>query len=182
VRITPDIARYLFTALSTDTGWFRHQNTTAWTFALAGELVAAGVDPNPIYDQIYESHPLPRLLLFGRSLERLSTLADGKLVHTSIYQTDLKETGAVPLDTEDLINFPRSLAGAELALLFIEQPDGQIKVSFRSKRVVDVAALAEQFGGGGHRRAAGATLPGPIATARDRVLAAAIKVLADGGL
>jgi phosphoesterase RecJ-like protein len=159
-----------------DTGWFRHASTSPATFALAGRLVAAGAPPTSTYEELFERNSLPRLLLTGRVLERLSTRAGGRVVYSEVHLTDYVETGAVPLDTEDLVNYPRSVEGCEVGLLFIEQADGGVKVSFRSRRA-DVAKLAEQFGGGGHRLASGATLPGPAADARDRVLAAAVRAL-----
>ena len=173
VTITPTMANHLFMAVATDTGWFRHTNTSAATMTLAAELIQAGAQPTELYEWIYETNTKPRLALRGRSLSRLATTANDRIAWSEIYSQDYADTGAIPLDTEDLINDPRSLAGTVIALLFIEQPDGQIKISFRSKEPVDVAKLAEQFGGGGHQRAAGATLDGPLPAARDKVLAAA---------
>ncbi len=178
VAITPTMANNLFMAVATDTGWFRHTNTKAATMTLAAELIEAGAKPTELYEWIYETNTKPRLALRGRSLSRLATMANDRIAWSEIYIKDYADTGAIPLDTEDLINDPRSLAGTVIALLFIEQPDGQIKISFRSKEPVDVAKLAEQFGGGGHKRAAGATQDGPLPVTRDKVLAAAVAALA----
>src|SRR4051812_39204771 len=104
-------ANNLFMALATDTGWFRHPNTTPATFALAGELQAAGANPTLLYEQLYESATLPRLKLAGVALERLSVRAGGKIAYTEILMSDYPATGAVPGDTEDLINFVRSVEG-----------------------------------------------------------------------
>ena len=98
--------------------------------------------------------------------------AGGRIVYTEVYWSDYTETGAVPPDTEDLINYPRAVAGVEIALVFIEQRDGSTKVSFRGKEAYDVAKLAEQFGGGGHKLAAGATVQKPLAETRVAVLKA----------
>jgi bifunctional oligoribonuclease and PAP phosphatase NrnA len=179
VPLTESMARNLFVALAMDTGWFRHDNATAPSFALAERFVAAGAKPTPLFEDLFERSSLARLKLRGRALDRLETQAGGRIAFSWIRFPDYAETGAVPLDTEDLINDPRSIAGVEVALLFIEQRDGSVKVSFRSKRA-DVARLAEQFGGGGHRLASGATVPGPLTDARERVLAAvtaAVEVL-----
>lgn len=173
LKLTPTMADHLFAALAMDTGWFRHSSTTPYTFALAGRLVAAGARPTPLYDELFEKNSLPRLLLTGRVLERLATRADGRVVWSEVYLSDYEATGAVPPDTEDLVNYPRSVMGCDIGLLFIEQRDGTVKVSFRA-RGADVAKLAEQFGGGGHRLASGATLPGPLTVARERVLDAAV--------
>jgi phosphoesterase RecJ-like protein len=94
------------------------------------------------------------------------------VAHSEIRFTDYAETGADPLDTEDLVN-ELSVIGVDVRVLFLEQREGSVKVSFRS-RLADVARLAEQFGGGGHRQASGATVPGPLATARERVLQAVV--------
>ena len=176
--ISPAAANHLFMALATDTGWFRHPNATAQTFRLAAELVALGAEPSPLYEKLYEDAPLARLRLSGKSLERLQTRANGQVAFTEVYMTDYAATGAVPGDTEDLINQPRSVAGVEVAVIFIEQPEGGTKISFRARSRVDVAALAQQFGGGGHRLAAGARSNGPLPAVRDEVLAAIDAALA----
>jgi phosphoesterase RecJ-like protein len=164
-------ANYLFAALATDTGWFRHANTTPATFDLAGQLVRAGARPTHLYEQLYEQNTLPRLKLTGLVLDRLQLTAGGRVAYSEILRGDYEATGAVPQDTEDMINFGRSVAGVEVALFFMEQPRGGVKVSFRS-RGVDVAKVAEQFGGGGHKLASGAILELPLPEARARVLAA----------
>ncbi|MCI0455744.1 MAG: bifunctional oligoribonuclease/PAP phosphatase NrnA [Gemmataceae bacterium] len=181
VPLTPQIADYLLAALGTDTGWFRHSNTTAPTFALAEELVAAGARPTPLYEQIYEQNSLARLRLTGLVLERLQVSSDGKIAYTEVRREDYAATGAVPQDTEDLVNYARSVAGVEVALFFMEQPRGGVKVSLRARSKVDVARVAEQFGGGGHRPAAGAILEAPLPEARARVLEAVQAALTAAG-
>lgn len=168
--LTPALANLLFIALATDTGWFRHSNTTPASFALAGELVAAGARPTEAYENTYERNSLARLRLTGVVLSRLQASADGRIAWTEIRREDYAATGAQPHDSEELINYPRSLAGVDVALLLMEQPRGGIKVSFRSRAGFDVARLAEQFGGGGHRQASGATLDTSLDEARRRVL------------
>ncbi|MFO0807251.1 MAG: bifunctional oligoribonuclease/PAP phosphatase NrnA [Gemmataceae bacterium] len=169
VPLTSTMANCVFLGLAMDTGWFRHPSVSAKTFELAGRLVAAGAQPTSLFDDLYERNSLARLHLTGLALERLRTNADGRIAYTEIRWADYSATGAAPLDTEDLVNYPRSVAGVEVGLLFIEQRDTAIKVSFRA-RTANVAAVAEQFGGGGHKLAAGATLPGPLDAARSRVL------------
>ncbi len=175
--VSPRAAQMLFAAVATDTGWFRHPNTTAATFDLAAELVRLGADPTPLYEQLYEAAPVARLKLVGLALDRLAVRAGGKVAYTEVYLRDYAATGAVPGDTEDLINFPRSVEGVEVALLFIEQADRTTKVSFRSK-ALDVAKLAERFGGGGHKLASGARVAGPVPEVREQVLAAVEQALA----
>ncbi len=173
-------ANALLVALAMDTGWFRHGNTRAATFALAGDLVQAGAHPSPIYDRLFENNPLPRLKLTGLVLERLQVTCRGQVAYSEIRLTDYAATGATPPDSEDLVNYTRSVAGVEVGLLFMEQPKGGVKVSFRSRSKVDVAKLAERFGGGGHKRASGATVQASLEEARERVLSAVTAAL-DGG-
>lgn len=174
--LSPQAAHHLFMALALDTGWFRHANTTAKTFALAEELVRAGANPTPLYEQLFEAAPLGRLKLVGQAIQRLQTRAAGKIAFTEIVLKDYGVCGAVPGDTEDLIDLPRKIDGVEIAMIFIEQADGGTKVSFRS-RSADISKLAEQYNGGGHKLAAGARLPDALPAAREKVLAAAEKLL-----
>jgi phosphoesterase RecJ-like protein len=169
-------ANFLFAALATDTGWFRHPNATAATFGLAEELVRLGASPTKLYEALYDSNPVARLKLHGVALSRLTVRAGGKIAFTEIFLKDYVDTGAVPGDTEDLINYPRSVEGVEVALLFIEQIEGGTKISFRS-RSADVAKLAETYGGGGHKLASGAKVKDALPKAREMVLAAAEKAL-----
>ena len=174
VPLTAEAANAIFLALATDTGWFRHSSVEPRTFALAEELVRAGAKPTVLYDAVYAASTLARMRLVGRALERMQSEAGGRIVHTEVRLTDYAETGAVPPDTEDLINYPRAVAGVEIALVFIEQKDGGTKVSFRGKECHDVGKLAEQFGGGGHKMASGATVARPLAETRAAVLRAAV--------
>ncbi len=164
-------ANALFVALAMDTGWFRHSNTTAATFALARDLVQAGARPEVLYEQLFERNTLPRLKLMGLVLERLQVTHEGRVAYTELRRMDYPATGATPQDSEDLVNYTRSLAGVEVGLLFMEQPRGGVKISFRS-RGLDVARVAEQFGGGGHRLASGAIVEASLEEARARVLQA----------
>jgi phosphoesterase RecJ-like protein len=175
--LTPEAANAIFLALATDTGWFRHSSVEPRTFELAKELVRAGAKPTPLHDAIYGTSTLARMQLVGRALERMQATANGKIVYTEVRWSDYTETGAVPPDTEDLINYPRAVTGVEIALVFIEQRDGSTKVSFRSREKYDVARLAEQFGGGGHRLAAGATVARPLPETREALLKAAVACL-----
>jgi phosphoesterase RecJ-like protein len=177
VPVSAEAANALFLAIATDTGWFRHSSVEPRTFELARELVAAGAKPTPLYDAVYAASTLARMRLTGRALDRMKSEAGGRIVYTEVHLTDYAETGAIPPDTEDLINYPRAVAGVEIALVFIEQRDGGTKVSFRGKEAHDVGRLAEQFGGGGHKMAAGATVSRPMADTRAAVLKAAVAVL-----
>lgn len=175
--LTAEAANAIFLALATDTGWFRHSSVEPRTFELAEELVRAGARPTPLYDAVYAQSTLARMRLVGKALERMKSEAGGRIVHTEVRLADYAETGAIPPDTEDLINYPRAVTGVEIALVFIEQKDGSTKVSFRGKEAHDVGKLAERFGGGGHKMASGATVARPLADTRTAVLQAAVDAI-----
>ncbi len=177
--LSPEAANHLFMAVATDTGWFRHPNATQATFALAAELTQAGANPTLLYEQLYEAAPLARFRLLAVALERLQVRLNGKVAFTEIFLADYPATGSVPGDTEDLINYPRGVEGVEVALVFIEQPGGGTKISFRA-RDVDVSKVAEQFGGGGHRLASGARTNLPLPETREAVLTAIAAALGSG--
>jgi len=171
VRITPEIARPLFAAIATDTGWFRFGSTSSTTLRYAGDLVEAGAVPAEIYCCLYEQDSLARLQLRGRILARTKTELDGRLVHTAALKEDFEATGALATDTEDVINLTLGVAGTEVAVILVEQPAGGFKLSFRSRTPqVDCNALARQFGGGGHKAAAGAFISAPWEAAQRKVL------------
>jgi phosphoesterase RecJ-like protein len=177
VPLPESAANHLFAALAMDTGWFRHPNTTPATFALAEQLVRAGARPTILYEHLFENSTLPRLKLTGLVLDRLQVCEGGLVAHTEIRREDYAATGATPQDTEDLVNFTRSLSGVEVGLFFMEQPRGGVKISFRARSRVDVAKIAEQFGGGGHRLASGAIAEGSLADVRVKVLEAVHRAL-----
>jgi len=178
VPLSSRMASNLFVAVAMDTGWFRHSNASPATFALASELVAAGARPDFLYDELFERNSLARLRLVGLVLERLTVVPGGQVAYTELRRDDYEATGATPQDSEDLVNYTRSVQGVEVGLFFMEQPRGGVKVSFRSRGAVDVARLAETFGGGGHRQASGAVVQTSLAEARARVLQAVATVLA----
>lgn len=165
-----EAANALFTAVAMDTGWFRHGNTTARTFALASELVAAGAQPTLLYELLFERSTLGRMKLSGLVLDRLTLAHEGRVAWSCIRKSDYPAVGAVPSDSEDLVNWTLGVKGVEVGLLFMEQPIGGIKISFRSRGPVDVAALAAEFGGGGHPAASGAIVHAELEAVRDRVL------------
>jgi phosphoesterase RecJ-like protein len=176
VPLSAGAAHCLFVALAMDTGWFRHNNTTPATFHLAEQLVEAGARPTQAYESLFEQSTAARLRLTGRVLSRLEVVHGGRICLTEIHRDDYEQTGAQPQDSEDLVNYTRSVAGVEVGLFFMEQPRGGVKVSFRARQI-DVARIAEQFQGGGHRLAAGAIVDRPLAEAKAEVLKAVIAAL-----
>jgi phosphoesterase RecJ-like protein len=176
VRITPEIARPLFAAVATDTGWFRFNSTTGTTYRAGAELVDAGAVPSEIYAALYEQDSLPRLKLRGRILARTQTELDGRLAHTAALKEDFAETGALTSDTEDVINMTLAVAGTQAAVILVEQPAGGLKISFRSRTpALDCSELAKQFAGGGHKAAAGGFTNAPWPEAQTLVLDAVRK-------
>ncbi len=172
VPLTPRIATPLYAGLSTDTGGFRFPSVSGETFRIAGRLVDAGASPPTIYRELFEQDTLARLHLVGRTLAGAVASHDGRVIVSVVRQSDIREAKAQPADTEDLVNLTLAVKGTEVAVILIEQPDGRIKVSFRSRGPLDCNALAARFGGGGHKAAAGTIVDGPFDAARDRVVAA----------
>jgi phosphoesterase RecJ-like protein len=179
VPIDEEAAEALFIAVATDTGWMHHPNAGPEVFHALAEFVARGAQPNRIYRALYETNSLPRLRLLGRVLDKAKLLRDGTLATVSVTQADIADVGAHPMDTEDFIVYLMSLDGVESAVLFIEQKDRRTtKVSFRSRGTIDCSKLAERFGGGGHKPAAGATVQLPLAEAESAVLDAVQRTMA----
>lgn len=182
VPLEPAIAYAIYTAIVTDTGSFRYEQTTSLTLRYAAALLDAGVRPERVGLALFENRSPAALRLLRAALASLEFSEDERLAWMTVTQAVMAETGARPEDAEGLIGYARSVAPVELALLFYEEPDGRVRVSFRSKRAVDVSRLAAAFGGGGHVRAAGCTLPGPVEAVRERVLAAARAALREAGV
>ncbi len=176
---TPPIATALMVGLGTDCGWFRFPNTDPRMLEMAAQLARAGAQPHLIYHSVYEQDPPARLRLIGRMLQSLELLADGRLAVMRLAAADLAAAGADGSMTEDLVNEASRLGSTEATLLFTEETDGRVRVNLRSRQWLDVAALASRFGGGGHARAAGVRLPGPLDQAVTRVVDATLAALAE---
>jgi phosphoesterase RecJ-like protein len=172
VPLTREIAVPAFVALTTDTGWFRFSSTRPDTLRLAARLVEAGAAPDQIYKNLYENDSHNRLRLIGRALEHSAMEMGGRLIYTWLDKSDFIASGAFPSDSEDIINMLLSVGGTDAAVILVEQPKGGFKVSLRSRCRMDCSAVAEQFGGGGHKKAAGAFLNEPLETAREKILGA----------
>src|SRR5512145_1703981 len=168
--LTAETAQALYVGLLTDTGGFRFSNTTARALRVAAALLEKGVDPESIYASVYASAPEGRVRLLAEVLQTLVVEPDVGLAWVSVPADALRRHEVTPDDLDGVVEFPRSIAGVRLALLFRHIGNGRIKISFRSMGEVDVAALAHQFGGGGHHRAAGASLPGSMADVEEKVL------------
>jgi bifunctional oligoribonuclease and PAP phosphatase NrnA len=168
VKISSDVATCLYTAVLTDTGSFCFNGTNERTFALAQELARAGADPAKIAQNVYFSNPYSKMRLLGSALSNLHR--DGELAWMYISRDHLEHAGAVDEDTEGLVNYALAIEGIEVAVFFREQADGRFRVSLRSKGRINVASVAERFGGGGHECASGCSLEGPLSVAVERIL------------
>jgi bifunctional oligoribonuclease and PAP phosphatase NrnA len=166
--VTPEIATCLYTTLLTDTGGFIYGGVRASTFALAEELVLAGADPIRVAQDIYFSTPMSKLLLLGTALNNLHR--EGRLAWLWVTHHDMVRTCAAEEDYEGIVNYALSIAGVEAAVFLRELPERRIRMSLRSKGKVNVAAIAEGLGGGGHENAAGCTVDGPLAGALETIL------------
>lgn len=168
-------AEALFTGLSTDTGWFRHSNTDARAMQTAADLIDLGVRPDVLYGRLYASFPLSRVRLMTEMLATLTFHADNAIAIAHITPEMFARSGASKAETEDLVNEPMAAKPVIVSALLVDAGTGEIRASFRSKspevcgRDIDVAAIAGRFGGGGHRRAAGARWAGTLEDARRRV-------------
>lgn len=169
VKLDADIATCLYTAVLTDTGSFSFVGTSERTFALAQELVRAGADPVRIAQNVYFSNPTSKMRLLGAALSRLHR--DGALAWMYVTRDDMDRAGAAEEDCEGLVNYALAIECIEVAAFFRELNDGRFRVSLRSKGAVNVACIAEMFGGGGHECASGCAIEGPLSVAAERILA-----------
>ena len=167
-----EIGEALFAAMTTDTGNFQYSNTTKQTFAIAAALCDWGIDSNHVSVELYENVRPQRKRIEIKVLETMRLIAEGRGALCYMTQAMLTETGALAEETEDVVDQMRSISGVEYAAFLKEQQDGSVRVSLRAKRLGDVAEIAEKFGGGGHIKAAGATLRMPITEAVQQLEAA----------
>lgn len=172
-EITPRIARSLYTAILTDTGGFRFSNTTPRCHAVAADLLAAGVDPEEMYQRVYASSPVGRVRLLADVLQTLGVDEQKGIAWLSMPAGVMDRYGVRQEDLDGIVEHARSISGTRMALFFRDLGHGKVKVSFRSTGGVDVNAFARAFGGGGHARASGALIAGSLEDVREKVLAAA---------
>ena len=170
VELTAAMATPIFAAIATDTGWYRFGSASSGTYRIAAKLIDAGASPAGIYGELYEQDTVGRVKLRGVILSRVVCELDGRFAHTCALQEDFQQTGALPSDTEDVINMALAIAGVEFAVIFVELSTGGFKLSFRSRCTLDCSQIAEQFDGGGHKAAAGAFQKGTLEEVQPKVL------------
>jgi len=172
VKLDSPTASALLAGLVGDTGWFRFDNVTANSHWLAAELIDAGASPSLLWGDLMQKEEKAKLALLHRALGSLEWFANDRIAVMRITLENLAATGAKPWHTEQFIDIPLMVGSVLISVLLAETPEGLIRASLRSKRDVDVAAICGKFGGGGHARAAGCRLPGPMTAARDTLVAA----------
>lgn len=169
--LTDAVLQHLFTAISTDTGSFQFSCTTARSHEIASEMMRAGLDTAHLAKMLYQTYPARRLSLMRAMLNEMQFRAEGRVVSWNLTQKLMNEVQMESGDTEGIIDTLRMIDSVVSAVIFEELPDGKIRVSSRSKDArLDVSAVCAQFGGGGHRMAAGARMKGPIEAAAETFL------------
>lgn len=171
-------ARSLYVGILTDTGAFRFSNTNARTLRTAAALLETGLDPESIYLDVYANAPEGRARLLAEALQTLVVEPEHGLAWVTVPPGAMARHNVTPDDLDGVVEYPRSISGVRMALLFRELASGRIKVSLRSVGEVDVAAFARPFGGGGHTKASGISLDGTMAEAQEIILNAAREFLA----
>lgn len=173
--LSPRVASALYTAIMTDTGSFRYPRVDAELHRMIAHLLECGADPVDLYTKVYERWSEGRIHLLGETLAGLKSTAGGKIASVCITQEMLKRTGTSEEDTDNFTTYPMSKEGVRVGILFLEL-DEEVKISFRSRGDIPINALAREFGGNGHRNAAGARIPGAtLADIEPKVLNAARK-------
>jgi phosphoesterase RecJ-like protein len=168
-------------AILTDTGAFRFSNTRPHVLRVAAALLDVGIDPEQIYMEVYANAPEGRARLYSEVLQTLVVEGERGLAWVTVPAGAIERLGVTPDDLDGIVEFPRSIAGVRMALLFREIAAGRVKVSLRSVGEVDVAAFAQPFGGGGHTKASGLSLEGSLAEVQAQVLTAARAYLSRNG-
>ncbi len=178
ITLSTTAAYCLYTAILTDTGSFRYETTSAHTFAVAGKLIAAGVRPEEVADKVFDNYTPGRMRLLDQVLATLELHYQDRIAFIDVNRVMYEKTGTRQDDTDNFINFPRSISSVEVVVFLKEVEEGRISISLRSKGRCDVAAIAAQFGGGGHRNAAGFRKKGSLEKLRSILLPILKKSLA----
>jgi bifunctional oligoribonuclease and PAP phosphatase NrnA len=180
VPLSLEIATHIYLGILTDTGSFHHSNITPRTFDICRQTVEAGVNPSAMARRIFDSNSFGKLKLIGALLDRMELLDEGRLAVLYLDDAMLKGCGCTHNDTEGLINLPLTAREIQAVVFFKVAPDRTVRVSMRSKYDVDVRLVANEFGGGGHKNAAGFTVAGPLATVRAAILDRLAHAIAEG--
>lgn len=177
VPLSPTIASALYVTILTDTGAFHHGNITARTFDICRQITEAGVSPAAVAATVYQNGTLGKLRLTGALLDRMELHGDGRVAVLRVDDALLSATGGDADDMDGLINLPLAASGIQAVVLFKELKDA-LRVSLRSKGTIDVREVALAYGGGGHRNAAGCSIPAPLESTGPPVIEAVVAAVA----
>lgn len=166
VRISPEIATHVYLAILTDTGSFHYSGITPRTFDICKQALEAGVDPVQVARMVYDSSHLGRLKLFGAVLSDMQIDQSGRIAIVYVDHAMAHAAGGTYEDTEGLVNLPLTVKEIEAVIFFKQEKNNEYRVSLRSKGDIDIGAVAKDYGGGGHKNAAGCTVRGDIAELR----------------
>ena len=180
VPLTTDIATHIYLAILTDTGSFHHSNITPRTFDICRRTVEAGVNPAAMARRVFDSNSFGKLKLIGALLDAMELVDNGRLAVLYMDDAMLSACGCTHNDTEGLINLPLTAREIQAVVFFKASPDGSVRVSMRSKYDVDVRVVANGFGGGGHKNAAGFTVEGPLERVRPEIIARLTRAIREG--
>ena len=180
VELTFEIATHIYLAILTDTGSFHHSNITPRTFEICRRCVEAGVSPAVMARRVFDSNSFGKLKLIGALLDDMELADSGRLAVLRMDDQMLAATGSTHNDTEGLINLPLTAREIQAVVFFKVTDTGDVRVSMRSKYEVDVRRVASEFGGGGHKNAAGFTVSGPLAAVRDGIVNRIVAAIAQG--
>lgn len=175
IALDKDICECIYTGIVTDTGQFQYSNTTDLTHEIAADLIRHGAEPWKLYRAIYQNNSKSKMRLTGEAINSLEFHFQSKIASMIIRKEVFESVGAKDEDADGIINFARDINGVEVALLFKETEDGRVKIGFRSKDFINVSEIAQEFGGGGHKRAAGATVAGAVENIKEKVIESVIK-------
>jgi bifunctional oligoribonuclease and PAP phosphatase NrnA len=180
VPLTFEIATHVYLAILTDTGSFHHSNITPRTFEICRQTVEAGVNPAAMARRVFDSNSFGKLKLIGALLDAMELVDEGRLAVLYLDDGMLAACGCTHNDTEGVINLPLTAREIQAVVFFRVAPDGALRVSMRSKYDVDVRLVANAYGGGGHKNAAGFTIAGPLEDVRPAILERLVRAIAEG--
>jgi phosphoesterase RecJ-like protein len=180
VPLTEAIATHIYLAILTDTGSFHHSNITPRTFDICRQCVEAGVTPAVMARRVFDSNSFGKLKLIGALLDDMELADEGRLAVLHLDDDMLAATGSTHNDTEGLINLPLTAREIQAVVFFKVTETGDVRVSMRSKYDVDVRSVASEFGGGGHKNAAGFTVGGPLAAVRAGIVQRLVAAINEG--
>lgn len=168
--LTKDISEYLYIAISTDTGSFCYENTTAETHKIAADLISHGVNVSKLSTILFKQRSLPKTRILGQALSTLEVLNDGLLAIIHVSMDMMKSVHASDNDCDGIVNYAQEIEGVEVAVLIREQSNHLYKIGLRTRSYVDASEIARAFGGGGHKRAAGCTIEGDFMDVKNKLM------------